>query len=389
MPDLERLLNEELDATGGVLRLKPAFVARTFYPGLGRLGVKKYRVGKRGWICERWIASSVRAENIYKVENEGLSFIAFSKSKAEVSFAESLQANPIRMLGEKYAKEHNNRFGVLTKILDIGVPIPWHIHAREEDAKKYWNMNGKEEAYYFLDSPVRGPLPYSHIGVHPHITKDELLPLLKRWKDDKVLDLSPAYRLNAGEGFHVFPGIPHAPGTVLTLEVQQESDVYNMLQAFCNGKLLSKDLMLRGLPNEETVTNLIDWERSADPNYYKKYHTTPEKVDGLQKESDGVEKWIFNPNRTSKFSGKELRVPAGKTFECQEKGAYAILVWKGRGKVKETRIEGGNILRDELFVSHEAAVEPHKVTNTGKRDLVVYKLFGPDVNEAPIIYDRL
>jgi len=389
LPNLERLLNEELDATGGVLRLKPAFVARTFYPGLGRLGVKNYRVGKRGWICERWIASSVRAENVYKVENEGLSFIAFSKSKAEVSFAQSLDLNPVRVLGEKYAKERNNRFGVLTKILDIGVPIPWHIHAKEEDAKKYWNMNGKEEAYFFLDSPVRGPLPYSHIGVHPHITRDELLPLLKRWNDDKVLDLSPAYRLNAGEGFHVFPGIPHAPGTVLTLEVQEESDVYNMLQAFCNGKLLSKDLMLRGLPNEEAVANLVDWARSADPNYYKKYHTMPEKVDGLPKESDGVEKWIFNPNRTSKFSGKELRVPSGKTFESQEKGAYAILAWKGRGKVKETRIEGGNILRDELFVSDETAAEPHKVTNTGKKDLVIYKLFGPDVNKAPIIYDHL
>jgi len=105
-----------------------------------------------------------KTENVYKVENEGLSFIAFFKSRAEVSLAQSLELIPSRMLGEKYGKEHNNRFGVLTKILDIGVPIPWHIHAREEDAKKYWNMNGKEEAYYFLDSPVRGPVPYSHIG---------------------------------------------------------------------------------------------------------------------------------------------------------------------------------------------------------------------------------
>jgi len=66
------------------------------------------------------------------------------------------------------------------------------------------------------------------------------LPIVKRWNDDKVLDLSPAYRLNIGEGYHLFPGIPHAPGTALTLEIQEESDVYNMLQALVNGVLLRR-----------------------------------------------------------------------------------------------------------------------------------------------------
>jgi len=389
MADAESILNRELDATNGILRLKAAFVARDFYPGLGRLGVKRYRVGKRGWICERWIASSVRAENVYKVENEGLSFIDFSRSRVKVSFAESLELIPGRMLGEKYAKEHENRFGVLTKILDIGLPIPWHIHAREEDAKKYWNMNGKEEAYYFLDSPVRGPLPYSHIAVHPDVTRDDLLPLLKRWNDDKVLDLSPAYRLNAGEGFHIFPGIPHAPGTALTLELQEESDVYNMLQAYCNGKILSRDIFLKGLPNEEAVVDLIDWEKAKDSYFYRRYHTVPERVVGSGEGEYGVEYWVFNPNRTRRFSGKELRVPPGKTFESRENGAYAILVWRGEGRVGNLKVKAGDFRLDELFVSCEAAVEPHEITNTGKRELVLYKIFGPDVNIAPIIYDSL
>jgi len=389
MASTESLLNRELDATNGILRLRAAFVARDFYPGLGRLGVKKYRVGKRGWICERWIASSVRAENVYKVENEGLSFIAFSKSRAKVSFAQSLELIPSRMLGEKYAKEHDNRFGVLTKILDIGVPIPWHIHAREEDAKKYWNMKGKEEAYYFLDSPVRGPLPYSHIGVHSDVTRDDILPLLKRWNDDKVLDLSPAYRLNAGEGFHVFPGIPHAPGTALTLELQEESDVYNMLQAYCNGKILSRDIFLKGLPSEEAVVDLIDWEKAKDPYFYNRYHTVPEKVASPGEEEYGVEYWAFNPNRTWKFSGKELRVPPGRAFESRENGAYAILVWKGEGRVGNLRVKAGDSKLDELFVSYEAAVEPHKIADTGRQELVLYKIFGPDVNRAAIIYNSL
>jgi hypothetical protein len=57
-------------------------------------------------------------------------------------------------------------------------------------------MNPKEEAYYFLETDNLGPLPYSHLGLHPDVSGDDLLPILERWNDDKVLNLSPAYRLN-------------------------------------------------------------------------------------------------------------------------------------------------------------------------------------------------
>ena len=249
-------------------------------------------------------------------------------------------------------------------------------------------MNGKEEAYYFLDAD-RGPLPYSHLAMHPDVTEDDLLPILKRWNDDKVLDLSPAYRLIPGEGFHIFPGVPHAPGTALTLEIQEESDVYNILQAVCDGKRISKDQMLRGLPDEEAVIRLIDWERSTDPRFYRKYHTVPEEIDNPDFEGKAVERWIFNPNRSRKFSGKELRVFSGKSIECVENGAYAVFVWKGYGEVGGVKVVGGKHGMDELFISAETATEPHKIKNLGKSDLILYKIFGPDVNRASIIYDSL
>ncbi|RLI35032.1 hypothetical protein DRO55_05720 [Candidatus Bathyarchaeota archaeon] len=387
---LERALNKELDSNGGILRLEPAFVARTFYPGLGRLGLEDYYVSpERGWICERWLASSVEADNPVKVPGEGLSFISFKTGGVRLTLRDALKLCPGRLLGDKYAREHGNRFGVLTKVLDIGSPIPWHIHAREEDARRYWNMNGKEEAYYFLNVEDRGPLPYSHLAMHPDVTRDDLLPILKRWNDDKVLDLSPAYRLNPGEGFHIFPGVPHAPGTALTFEIQEESDVYNMLQAVCGGRFIPKDQMLRGLPDEEAVVELIDWERSTDPRVYRKYHTTPTRIDDPKLEGRGVEYWIFNPNRSRKFSGKEVRVFPGKTIETVENGAYAVFVWRGEGEVGGVRVRGGEPGMDELLISAETATEPHKITNTGREELVLYKIFGPDVNRASIIYDYM
>jgi len=390
MTEEEDLLSREMDATGGILRLVPSFVPRILYPGMGRLGLKDYYVSpERGWICERWLASSVEAVNPVKVEDEGLSFVSFTRAPAKLSLRDAFQVYPGRMLGDNYAREHDNRFGVLTKILDIGKPIPWHIHARAEDAKRYWNMNGKEEAYYFLDSEDRGSLPYSHIAVHSHVTRDNLLPILKRWKDDKPLDLSPAYRLNIGEGFHVFPGVPHAPGTALTLEAQEESDVYNMLQAVCDGRLILKEDMLRGLPNEEAVAELIDWERSRDPLFYKKYHTVPTELDEPENEDKGAEKWIFNPNRTRKFCGKEVKVFPKQTVESIEKGAYAVFIWKGMGRIGKIKVQGADLSRDELFVSAEAATQSHKIVNTGKNDLVLYKIFGPDVYKVPIIYEHM
>jgi len=389
MTEMEELLGKELDATGGILRLAPSFVARTSYPGMGRLGLKDYYVSsERGWICERWLASSVGAVNPVKVEDEGLSFVSFTQGYGKLSLRDGLQIYPGRMLGDKYAREHNNRFGVLTKVLDIGSPIPWHIHAREEDAKKYWNMNGKEEAYYFLDTENRGPLPYSHIAVHTYVTEEDLMPILKRWNDDKVLDLSPAYRLNIGEGFHVFPGVPHAPGTALTLEAQEESDVYNLLQAVCDGRRIPREDMLRGLPNEEAVANLIDWQRSRDPFFYEKYHTVPTKIDEPTNEGKGVEYWVYSPNRTRKFCGKEVRVFSGRSIESLEKGAYAVFVWKGKGRIEDVNVQGGDPNLDELFVSAMAATQPHKIVNTGKDDLILYRVFGPDVYKVPIIFNR-
>ncbi|MEM4290338.1 MAG: hypothetical protein QXQ48_08755 [Nitrososphaerota archaeon] len=372
--NLERLLNFMLDKNKGILRLRPTFVARTLYPALGRLGVKRFSVGHRGWLCERWMASSVAAVGPTQVGNEGLSEINIKGQR--IFLRDALNLIPDRLLGESYAKAHKGRFGVLTKILDIGYPIPFHLHAQEVHAKRYWNMSPKEEAYYFLDHPNKGPLPYSHLGLHPETKPDDILPVLKRWADDKILDFSPAYRLNTGEGFHILAGVPHAPGTALTLEVQEESDVVTVLQAKVRGKILPKEkVLLNGPRSEEEALELINWEVSADPKFYKKYHIDVERIvdDRKVKES-----WIFSPKRSRKFSGKELILAAGEKIKQDEKGAFLLFVWKGRGRINGVRISGRNMYIDELFVSYEAA-QDYEIVNDGRSDLVCYKIFGPDV----------
>ena len=371
---MANVLDKELDQKQGVLRLKPTFVARN-YPGLGRLGIKKFSAGKRGWLCERWMASSVVVRGQSQIENEGLSELDIEGVK--LSLKDALALSPERMVGKNYAKLHNNRFGVLTKILDIGKPISWHVHPRKEQAKKYWNMNPKEEAYYFLDQPNKGPLPYSHLGMHPDTTKGDLLPILKRWNDDKVLDLSPAYRLNVGEGFLILAGVIHAPGTALTLEAQEESDVGSSFQPMVYGKITSKEqTLLNGPKTEEEAMELIDWKVCTDPKFYSRYHIVPEMIseDGAVKEY-----WVYNPKICKKFTGKEVRVSAKKKAKMSERGPFLLLAWKGQGTVNGVKVAGGNPKTDELFVSYEAAAE-HEIVNEGKEELVFFKIFGPDIN---------
>jgi len=61
----------------------------------------------------------------------------------------------------------------------------------------------------------------------------------------------------------------------------------------------------------------------------------------------------------------------------------------GEGKFGKLRANARDHSRDELFVTWEPAVRPHRIVNTGKSDLMVYKLFGPDVNKAPCMYETM
>ncbi|MFT4285927.1 MAG: hypothetical protein QM598_13940, partial [Protaetiibacter sp.] len=54
----------------GLLQLDPAFVARSWMVPGRRLGLaeEQYDAGERGWICERWLASTTPAGNAVTVE---------------------------------------------------------------------------------------------------------------------------------------------------------------------------------------------------------------------------------------------------------------------------------------------------------------------------------
>lgn len=382
-----------MDSGNGVLRLEPAWVARDWLPAGRRLGLPEdqYDVGERGSISERWLASTTRADNRVGPPDEGLSYLVGEHGE-RVSLAAAVDTLPALVLGEEYAKSHRG-LGRLAKIFDYAARIPFHLHPRAEHASLV-GRNPKDEAYYYPAGVDMGPHPESFFGVHPWIAEsgrhDILLPYLEAWDSDEILKHARGEKLVAEEGFHIPSGVLHAPGTALTIELQEDSDVFAMLQALNAGTIISKDLLFKDVRPEDRerhgerfILGMIDWELNGDPYFYENRHLPPVPVDAAE-QPGGREWWIYY--NTTKFSGKKLVVRPGQAFTSRENGVYSLLVWSGTGTIAGHEVQGGRPGRDELLLVHDAAVAAHDMVNTGREDLVVLKFFGPDVNpDVPML----
>lgn len=382
---LGRLIAE----TGGVLRLDPAFVARDWLPPGRRLGLAPdaYDLGERGFICERWFASTTHADNVIGPDDEGISYIRGTAGE-RINLADAVDAAPDIIMGTDYAAAHEG-LGRLAKIFDFGARIPYHIHPPAEHAALV-GRRSKDEAYYFPPGVDMGGHPETFFGVHPFIARGPrdamLLPYLERWNDDAILQCAFAYAQVPDEGFYIDSGILHAPGTALTIELQEDSDTLSMFQALNAGHIISKDLLFKDVSEqdrrelgERAVLRWIDWDANGDPDFYQRRRIVP--VPSFADE--GVkEAWIFCG--TTKFSGKRLRLAPGARMNSVEHGVYNLLAWNGAGTIAGHPVTGRRPGEDELLLVHEAATRPHEIVNTGREELLLVKFFGPDINpDAP------
>ena len=390
-PDLDEVrdrVEDLLGDGGGVLRLEPAFVARDFLPPGRRLGLAEeaYDVGERGFICERWLASTTRADNRVGPEDEGLS--AVTTDEESLLLRDAVAAAPDLVMGSAYAAAHPQGLGRLAKLFDYSYRLPYHVHPPQELASLV-GARGKDEAYHFLPGVDMGAHPESFLGVHPWVARGDssevLLPYLVDWDSDLVLRHSRAELQVAGEGFLIPSGVLHAPGTALTLELQEDSDVLSMFQALNAGRIISKDLLFKDVRpqdrrehGERFPLGFVDWSANGDPFFYENHHLSP--LPTSTRHASASETWVFYG--TPKFSGKRLVVEPGGTVEVTEPGVYSVFVWSGSGTFAGHEVRGGQAGLDELLVSHETATRPHRVVNTGREDLMAFSLFGPDLHPA-------
>jgi hypothetical protein len=391
----------ELDRTGGLLRLAPCWVPRSFLqPGL-RLKLHPddtYAFGlNRGGIDERWFASTTPAANENRVPDEGLSYVVVGKERFTLQAA--VAETGAMLIGERIWGKYG-KWPVYSKFFDNMGPIPHHMHQSAEQAKLV-GQEGKPESYYFppQHNNVGNNFPYTFMGFEPGTTKAQVRKCLENWNkgDNGILDLSRAYRLKPGTGWLIPPCILHAPGSLCTYEPQWGSDVFGMYQSLVEGRYVPWDLLVKDMPKEkhqdlDFIVDQLDWEGNCDPNFKDNHYLEPVPVADTR--SLGyVDRWIVYGKVKGEqlFTAKELTVDPKKTCTITDRGAYGLICVQGVGKINGQPLNSPKMIRftelteDEYFVTENGASAGVKFENLSDTEpLVVLRYFGPEANpDAP------
>ncbi|HLS90384.1 MAG TPA: hypothetical protein VK101_03970 [Limnochordia bacterium] len=391
-----------LDRDGGVLRLAPAWVPRTFTSPGGRLKLAPgdlYAYGlERGGICERWLASTTKADNgPLTTPDEGLSYIVDLQSGERCLLKDAVAELGDLLLGEDVMETYGG-WQVLCKFFDNSGPLPLHMHPGDEQVAPL-GKQGKPEAYYFPPqlNAIQHSAPYTYFGLNPGTTKEEFIRCLQRWDegDNGVLSLSRAYQLQLGTGWDIPPGILHAPGSLVTYEPQRASDVNVMFQSLVGDRPIPREWLIKDVPPEHrdnlaAIVELIDWEANTAPDFKERYFRPPlpARDEEAMKAEGYREVWVTYGSPY--FSAKELTVFPGRSVTLTDPEAYGVVVIQGYGRFgslavsSPTMIRFGDWTEDELFVTRPAARAGVTITNASQTEpLVLLKHFGPGNPEAP------
>ena len=395
------LVEAALEQSGGLLRLAPCWVPRSFLQPGKRLKLHPddlYAYGlNRGGIDERWFASATPAANENRTPDEGLSYAVFGRQR--FTLADAVAECGADLIGKKIWNKYK-RWPVYSKFFDNMGPIPHHMHQSQKQARLV-GQEGKPESYYFppQHNNVGNNFPYTFFGLEPGTTKADVRRCLELWNrgDNGVLDLSRAYRLKPGSGWLVGPGILHAPGSLCTYEPQWGSDVFGMYQSLVEGREVPWSLLVKDMPRKkhkdlDFIVDQLDWEANVDPRFKQNHYLEPVPVADTRDEGY-VDRWVVygKINNEQLFTAKELTVDPGASCTVKDNGAYGLITVQGQGQMNQLRLDCPKLIRfhelteDEVFCTESAAKAGVTFTNTSTVEpLVVLRYFGPEVNpDAP------
>jgi hypothetical protein len=399
--NVAKLVDAEISATGGLLRLAPCWVPRFFLQPGRRLKLHPdslYAYGlNRGGIDERWFASTTPAANENRTPDEGLSYVVVGKNR--FTFRQAVAECGGTLIGKSIWAKYK-KWPVYSKFFDNMGPIPHHMHQNAAQAALV-GQEGKPESYYFpaQHNNVGNNFPYTFMGFEPGTTKAQVRKCLENWNkgDNGILDLSRAYRLKIGSGWLINPCILHAPGSFCTYEPQWGSDVFAMYQNLVEGREFPWSLLVKDMPKEhhkdlDFIVDQLDWGKNVDPKFKENHYLEPVPVADTRSEGY-MDRWIVygEVDGEQLFTAKELTVEAGVKATIRDTGAYGLVCVQGTGKINRQPLNSPKIIRfhelteDEYFITEDGAKAGITYQNTSETEpLVVLRYFGPEVNpDAP------
>lgn len=393
-------IKQTFEQGGGIFCLMPVFVPRRFSRAGFRLRLHPddyYALGtKRGSIKERWFSSVIPAMNgPLAPADEGMSYVLpFDGNTAgKFTLREAVDVLGRDLVGDELMTRYGG-WPMYSKFFDYEVPLFHHLHLGFDAAAAVGRL-GKPEAYYFPPemNNYAGTFPATYFGFDPDVSKEEVMERLMMYEkgDNRITELSRAYRVQLGTGWYTPPGVIHAPGSYLTYEPQWNSDVNSVYENIASGEVYDYDFLVENCPedkkrNLEYVMSLLDWEKNVDPHYRKHYFRPPVACPN----SDGryAEKWVSYAN--DYIAAKELTVQPGQKVVVSDGAAYGCIIIQGHGRFGAYDAEASVMLRfgqpsnDEFFVSEAAAKQGVVIENRSRfQPMVILKHFGPNHPDMP------
>jgi len=400
-------MDRALDAGGGIVRLAPTWVPRAFCTPGRRIKLHPddyfpFPPG-RGGIDERWLSSTVRADNGPMTgEHEGVSMVVEPEGGL-IPFDAFVAHHGPALIGDRLWSAHGG-WPMYAKFFDNQFPLPLHVHHRDHHAALL-GRKGKPEAYYFppqLNNHL-GESGVSYLGLTPGTTQAQFAERIARFAsggDNRVTELSSGYRIRLGTGWDIPGGVLHAPASICTYEPQAASDVFVMCEAWANNQEVGRDLLWKDVPPDRVgdidfIIELLDWERNVDPDFQE--HNMMEPVTTTSSAASGEgwsERWVVY--LSPYFSSKELTVAPGTTVTVRDTDAYGCIVVEGHGSMNShpvsspAMIRFGHLTDDEFFIAESVAREGVTIVNASHTEpLVLLKHFGPRNAELAHDIERL
>lgn len=383
----------------GILRLTPTWVPRGFNEPGKRLRLHPddyYAFGMdRGGVCERWLGSVTQAMNGPQTgATEGMSYVLASRGKREVLlFADAVQELGAELIGPALWETYGT-WPTYSKLYDYDKPLFHHLHLNDRQAAKI-GRKGKPEAYYFPRqyNCYMGRFPLTYFGFDPSVTKAEVKECLRNYnvRDNRITELSRAYRIELGTGWYTPPGVVHAPGSVVTYEPQWNSDVNTIVENVTMGEVNPHHLLTDCQPEKEkddidAVFSQIDWKESTRTDYREAYFRRPRIRENREK---GIEeRWVAYANKW--VAAKEVTVAPKSRVKLKDGACYCALVVQGHGLFGCYECEAPVMLRfkdfsaDEFFVSERAAARGVIIENNSCCEpLVILQNFANNNPDVP------